>query len=412
LRFSELALESNQPVWHQWDGDRAALLSTIVSLAQAETDCELKTQEARKRRFRQMWLLDRLAPEDNSQLLEPFAVESYGVYAWGRRLTPERRKELPELKVPVPNKAWERTRYLQFSLLAWCDSCPQDQIDSLLYWPDHWWPAMLPSDHGWMPSPVREFYRRYTEGSPKRRERMFSAIERYLSVLDHCNDAMRSNVLRYVLDVWLILLRDVAVENPSQEPQAPSSDDLTSLFESTLIESSFAKLAEIDRFLPDSPNRNRWAKWLWVWRHSDATWMDLHSYALWNHDEHVFDRLAEITPKDEMEAWDDLLINQPADNGEMRSFCKWIAPRYAEALRDHFQHNDRDSRTCAYLNYLSKASEPILKHHWRRVDEMPLWQTKLLDRRLFAPEPARPSDLLEERQLMIADPRLEDPFTS
>jgi hypothetical protein len=128
----------------------------------------------------------------------------------------------------------------------------------------------------------------------------------------------------------------------------------------------------MDRCLPPSPNRNQhWAKWVWVWRHDHTNRKNLHAYALCNPEERAFDRLAEITPQDDLEAWDDLLIGQSVDNGQMRAFCRWVSPRHAEALRENFHHSDRDWRTCAFLNYLAKAPEPILRHHLRGADEMP-----------------------------------------
>jgi len=359
-----------------------------------------------------MWLLDRLAPETDNAMLESFVDDSLGVYAWGRRLPPERRQELPQLKLPVSDQTWTRTRYLQYLLLAWCDSCPQHQIDSLLDWPDYWWPVMLRTDHGWLPSPIREFYSRCIDDPAARRERIYSAIDKYINLLSHPDDAMRQNARGLVLDAWLLLLQDVATENPSSAPGPYTPDDLPTWFKSTLAEMPFARLAEIDRRLPPSPNRTEyWAKWVWVWRHSAANWKNLHAYALCNPEERVFDRLAEITPQDDLEPWDDLLIGQTVDNGQMRAFCQWISPRYAEALRESFHHSNCDWRTCAFLNYLTKAPEPILLHHLRGADEMPVWQTKLLDRRLFAPEGARPPAALEDRQRMLADPRLKDPFT-
>jgi hypothetical protein len=59
-----------------------------------------------------MWLLDRLAPEADNAMLEPLLDDSRGVYAWGRRLPPERRQELPQLKFPLSDQTWKRTRYL------------------------------------------------------------------------------------------------------------------------------------------------------------------------------------------------------------------------------------------------------------------------------------------------------------
>jgi hypothetical protein len=356
--------------------------------------------------------LDRLTPETDGAIPESLPDYSRGVYAWGRRLPPGRRQELPQLRLPFSDQTWKRTRYLQFLLLAWCDSCPQHQIDSLLDWPDYWRPVMLPADHGWLPSPTLEFYRRCNDDPGARRARIYSAIDKYLKLLSHSDDATRDHARRFVLDAWLILLRDVATKNASSElgPYAP--DDLAAWFKSTLTETPFTRLAEIDRCLPPSPNRNQyWAKWVWVWRHSGANWKNLHAYALGNPEERAFDRLAEIIPQDDLEAWDDLLIGQIVDTGQMRAFCRWVSPRYVEALREHFHHSDRDWGTCAFLNYLAKAPGPIVRHQMRGADDMPVWQTKLLDRRLFAPEFVRPAANLEDRQTIIADPRLEDPFT-
>jgi len=413
FRFVERALESDAPVWQFWDRDTSGLLSALISIARIECSNQAVPRDpaVRERTIRLMWLLDRLAPEADNAMLEPFLHDPRGVYAWGRRLPPERRQELPQLELPSSDQTWKRTRYLQFLMSAWCDSCPQHQIDSLLDWPDSWWHALLRTDHGWLPSPTREFYRRCNEVPEVRRERVYSAIDKYIKLLSHPDDAVRHQARGFVLDAWLILLRDISTQNPSSEPCPPTPDDLPTWFKSVLSETPFARLAEIDRCLPHSANREHWAKSVWVWRHNFANWKNLHAYALCNPDGPVFDRLAEVTPQDELEAWDDLLIGQTVDNGQMRAFCRWVPPCYAEALRENFNHSDGDWRTCAFLNYLAKAPEPILQHQMRGAGDMLVWQTKLLDRRLFAPECARPAASLEDRQRILADPRLKDPFT-
>ena len=414
VRFVERVLESDAPVWHLWDGEDAKLISTLALIAQAEcASTKAPTTRAIEVRLaRLMWLLDRLTPENDNSILEPYLASARGVYAWGRRLPSERRNELLTIPLPVGNKNWQRTRYVQFLLLAWCDSCPRDQIETLLDWHEQWWPALLLSDKGWLPSPVREFYRRCAEPPIARRERIYTAIEKYLGLLGHDDDATRSEARRLVLVAWLILLREVATENPSSNLGAYPPEDLPRWFDLTLSEEPFSRLAEIDRVLPVSPNRNQhWARWVWIWRHSRANWRNLHEYALCNPDERVFERLVEITPEDDLEPWDDLLFGRSEDHGEMRAFCRWVQPRFAEALREHFFHSDSDWRTCAFLSYVSKTSEPQLRHLWRGESGMPAWQTRQLDRRLFAPEAARPAALLEDRQKIIADPRLRDPFT-
>jgi hypothetical protein len=149
-----------------------------------------------------------------------------------------------------------------------------------------------------------------------------------------------------------------------------------------------------------------------VWQHGESHWKDLHSYCLRDQEGIAFDHLAEIVPESEVDAWDDLVLNQPMDNGEMRAFCRWLPTLHAEALRMHFHYSDRDWRECAYHNYLAKSPEAILRHHWRRFEDLPIWQARLLDRRLFAPEAVRPAPLVEDRQRMISDMRMKDPFDS
>src|SRR5437899_6619788 len=97
-------------------------------------------------------------------------------------------------------------------------------------------------------------------------------------------------------------------------------------------------------------------------------------------------------------------------HGEMRAYCRWLAPKYAEALRSHSDHSDRDWGAYAYQNYLTKAQESILQHWCRQGSSLPAWQAELLDRRLFAPKPAPPAAIVEDTQTVKVDLRLEDPF--
>jgi hypothetical protein len=116
-------------------------------------------------------------------------------------------------------------------------------------------------------------------------------------------------------------------------------------------------------------------------------------------------------PSDRLEEWDQLFLCQYEDHGQMRAFCQWLPPEYADVLRSHFDHSDQDWRTCAYHGYLAKAPEAVLQHHWRRRDDLPAWQVRLLDRRLFAPSAVRPGPVVEDIQDAEMDCRLEDPFS-
>jgi hypothetical protein len=40
--------------------------------------------------------------------------------------------------------------------------------------------------------------------------RIYSAIDKYIKLLSHPDDAVRHQTRRFVLDAWLILLQDVA----------------------------------------------------------------------------------------------------------------------------------------------------------------------------------------------------------
>jgi hypothetical protein len=211
--------------------------------------------------------------------------------------------------------------------------------------------------------------------------------------------------------LWLQLLRDAAIDNPSSEPQPTTTDEWIVWLYRTLSLPAFNAPAELGRGLLEGSNRSEYfAQSLWIWLHGKEHWEQLYSYALGNQEARVFDRLAEIVPPDRLDAWDGLVLNQPTDHGEIRAFCRWLAPTYVEALRTHFDHSDRDWRACAYQNYLAKAPETILRHLWRQADEIPAWQSRLLDRRLFAPERLRPAAIVEDIQTMEGDLRLRDPF--
>jgi len=94
----------------------------------------------------------------------------------------------------------------------------------------------------------------------------------------------------------------------------------------------------------------------------------------------------------------------------IRAFCRWLPPRYAEVLRDHFNHPEPDWANCAYQNYLAKAQEPVLRLRWNQVRDLSAGQAELLDRRLFAPERVRPAAVIEDIQTVEGDLRLRDPF--
>jgi hypothetical protein len=135
------------------------------------------------------------------------------------------------------------------------------------------------------------------------------------------------------------LLRDTAILNPGAEEQPTTSEEWMAWFDRTLPSPPFAQLAEAGRDFLKAPRRNEYlAHSLWIWRHGEDQWRQLHSYASGTQERRVFDRLAEIVPADELDIWDDLILDQPINHGEIRAYCKWLSPKYADALRTHFDH--------------------------------------------------------------------------
>ena len=170
-------------------------------------------------------------------------------------------------------------------------------------------------------------------------------------------------------------------------------------------------VAELGRDLLEAhPHLKSMARSVWIWRHGKADWEQLYrTGGFRSQDREYFDRLAQIVPQDKLEIWDGLVMCDFNLN-KLQAFCRWIPPIYAEVLRDHLNHPDRDWGACAYQNYLAKTPEPILQHWFKLVDDLPMWQAELLDRRLFAPERVRPSAVLEDIQAVEGDLRLQDPF--
>jgi hypothetical protein len=408
----ERLIERESPVWYRWDGNTPTLIEALKSAADREFSSEPSAtadkHELGLRRRRLLWLLDRVAPESDSSIFDPFRTYAIGIYAWGRRLPPERRDEL--LRVPIPDESARfRIRFLQAAIVAWCVSCPDTQLDSLLEWHDYWRPVLNRHDICWLSTPTEEFYRR-SAGSESRRDEMIAALRRNLSLL-HSQDGFKRESARGVAwALWLQLLREVAIENPGVEARPTDTEEWIVWFHHKLSSPPYAQLAEFGRELLKGRTSEYQAQSLWIWLHGKSQWRELHSYSLFNQEPRVFERLAEIVPEDELDAWDDLVLDRAIDHGEMRAYCRWLAPKYADVLRSHFDHTDRDWGACAYQNYITKAQKPILQHCWRQVSKIPAWQAELLDRRLFGPERVRPAAIVEDTQTVGADLRLQDPF--
>jgi hypothetical protein len=115
------------------------------------------------------------------------------------------------------------------------------------------------------------------------------------------------------------------------------------------------------------------ARSLWIWRHGKDDWRQLY----WNSgmfrddwiSSRVLERLAEIVVPDELETWG-TLATWDSDDSRIRAFCRWLPAKYAEVLRDQFNHPDHEWSARAYQNYLKKAPEPILRLLWKQVGDL------------------------------------------
>ena len=298
-------------------------------------------------------------------------------------------------------------------LLAWCDSCPGDELPSLLNWPETWQRVLILKG-GWFlppPYPEDEYYHRCRDHAVRSRDlcaHLAAAAQRFRDGGDVEGSLAKANIRRLLH--WS--LRDAAAAAPCPTQAIPqSSEEWSSWLEHTLATPPLADTARSVGEFPTWWDQERWARWVWVHCHGPSDWQKLHQLAVQYSERFIFDRLAEITPPDQLDAWDTLVLHECEDHGQIGAFCRWLRPEYAGVLRSHFDHSDSDWAACAYQCYLAKSPQPVLFYEWRRREEKPGWQVKLLDRRLFAPEAIRPGPVVEDIQDVEYDFRLEDPFS-
>lgn len=142
--FLERLLEADGPIWHRWDGNVPALLDALIGAAENEFSSSRESgprdHEKHLRQRRLLWLLDRLAPETLT-CLQPIEATNSHSTLWGRRLPQDRRNELTKFPItPTTPGHWTRRMTLQALILAWCDTCPDDKLHSILDWSEHWRP--------------------------------------------------------------------------------------------------------------------------------------------------------------------------------------------------------------------------------------------------------------------------------
>ncbi len=168
--FVERLLEAEDPIWYRWNEDVSALINEATRAAHQEfakspgggTDRERHLAYHRRKRL--IWLLDRLVPKADRAHFEPFIANGSAVFAWGRRLKPEERHLLIEVAASPASGVWYES-----SVLAWCDSCPDEEVASLLDWAEPWAPVFKTKRVSpLLVIPEQEFFRRYKDHSLRR----------------------------------------------------------------------------------------------------------------------------------------------------------------------------------------------------------------------------------------------------
>jgi len=411
--FVERLLEAEDPIWYRWDQDVPALINEVTRAAHQEfarspDETGRERHSAYYRRKRLIWLLDRLVPKADSAHFEPFVANGSAIFAWGRRLKPEERHLLIELAANPASGVWYES-----SVLAWCDSCPDEEVASLLDWAEPWEPVFKTKRVSpLLPLPEREFFRRCKDHSLRRLlmcAQLAAAARRFREGEDFDRTVVRGSIH----SLLALLLEGSDAPCPTG-PIPDSAENWNVWLNQILTTAAFTDVAAAaGEFLSwyGRLDMGRAARRLWVSCHGPNDWRTLHQLALQHDDSFVYDRLAEIMPSDRLEEWDWLVLNESNDKGQMRAFCRWLPSEYADVLRTHFNHSDADWGACAYQAFLAKAPEAVLHHHWRRRDDLPSWQVRLLDRRLFAPPAIRPGPVVEDIQEAEWDFRLVDPFS-
>jgi hypothetical protein len=357
-----------------------------------------------------LWLLDRLLPDSDFGFFEQHLDSERGIYAWARRLPPEKRVELIRFPVTSSPGDWHRQMIFQSLVLGWCDSCPDDQLSSLLEWPEYWKAALEWHDVCYLPPPEKEFYRR-CPNIEHRRKPMLASLRRNIPLLNS-SERLTSEMARHaVASTWKFLLKDIATQNPCAEGRPLTDDAWDAWLSEKLSSLPFAELTELGRDLLKTGSSWRYyAQSVWIWLHGSGDWDLLYRTINYLADNYCyFERLAEIVPPGRLDIWDGLVMSDSRFE-RIHAFCQWLPAQYSEVLRDHFNHPDRDWAAYAYQNYLAKTPEPILQHYFKLFDDLPGWQLELLDRRLYALEPVRPAALLDDMQTVEGDVRLQDPF--
>ena len=148
------------PAWVLWEDSEEALIEELRAFVALGHQQRRGLDPDADATGRAIWLLDRLLPVDERDLFSDYwkrptaPARHYAYYAWARRLPAERRDELFD----VPEEL--RKPFLGPAEAAWCETCPPDDLESLLAWFDLCVERGWPTAYHYSGLPLREFCRR------------------------------------------------------------------------------------------------------------------------------------------------------------------------------------------------------------------------------------------------------------
>ncbi len=433
--FLDLLFAGSAPVWHQWDGDRKALIEAVEGRLMREI-ADAGERSSPLSHFRVMntglWLLDRLLPLEEREVFLPYigkeALRNLGlnvpepvetvpwgraVYAWSRRLEASDRQQIFAIPVGEGNDSAICWPY-QGAMIAWAETCPTDEAAYLFDWPDlreqHW--TDVPH---WSGNPLIGEYVARVHDARARVSEMTIALARLVARMkqspraDYPRSSLAQEILRQIL-------RDLAPTfSPPDGPMPRDSEAWSDWIRTELAGAAYQVLADLYERLYPRPLRHPLAAAFWVQRHDVNTWERL------IHDLEVLDRLCgyaviehlvTIVPSDELAAWQPVLSLPQKGNYPIVALCQWLQPEFRDVLALYTtkrQPNDNVA-PCAYQAYLHKTPRVVLEEFWGEHQNFPLWQLLTLDRYLFALQPVKPMPVVWDAQEVEADLRLEDPL--
>ncbi len=404
-------LRSLGPAWHAYTDDAPQVADDLRRFL---TRSPLDDGEVARRA---VWMLDRLTPVDAQ---EPLFEELWtrtrsplAALAWGRRLRGADRDRLfgvrpSSARAPIGSGfTWAAAE------AAWCASCPESDVASLL----EWYPRC--AAHGWPTGghhallPFTEYCRR--AGPTERLPRLMAVVEEANAHPASAPPWPLSGLRARALEQ---LVRDVAPAMPPPAATLPTEPArVFAWLDAALRGVGRDALAEACRDARGAGGGSevlRAASILWIHRHDAGAWDGLLRDWPWAAASDLVAHFGAIAPPDRLDPWEPILTPpEPLGNPPIVAFCGWLPAALRDALWPHVLDGDPDWAACAFQAYLHRAPESVLRGLFddpRARRSLPSWQLVLLDRFLHAPPPLRPGPVCHDVQDVEADPRLADPL--